>query len=291
MAIDESMDQAPKIVELYDFYDALSDKHYRYTSDISDVTYTNLYTACRIKRSSILQRIDMEPDTINITLPATLAFVSSIITCPINPLTVTISRGSGANFIVICTAAIIDFSFNRNECTLKCKSGLYELQKKIPNIFYQSLCNNRLGDSVCGITLNNYKIIGEVTSISGENNTVIAMTTNTNDSFGQSFADVYALIVGLAYPYGLKYFKSGYLQITIGGSVQKREILDWSFAGVTATFYIQYPLIGLTVSNLVDVYPGCLRDAASCVYKFDDNRDHFSGMPVIPQASELGMRV
>ena len=70
---------------------------------------------------------------------------------------------AGAGFYSIRFVGRASASYNRREMTLDCVSIFDSLNVSVPRNIYKEPCNNRLFDSVCGLTKSDYKYEGTAT--------------------------------------------------------------------------------------------------------------------------------
>jgi len=128
---------------------------------------------------------------------------------------------------------------------------------------FQASCDAALGDSRCGVDLNDpaFKATGTVLSISGD----------------RGFA-----VSGLS-GFAEGWFALGTLQWLTGTNTgRKAEVLDHGIIGVDITVaLLEAPVRSVEVGNTFDIYAGCDKRFETCQSKFA-NVANFRGFPHIP---------
>lgn len=248
----EATQQQPASAEVYNFWN--NSLYYRYTSHDTDLTIDgNVYTHVAIKRGTI----SFDPKGLgtktSIEAPVTGPFLSYVSNQPFVPLQVAIKKyylDDLATSLLLFSGFVKTAKVADHVAVAECLPSEYELERKIPRILFQPNCNFELFDARCGLTEATYLVNANVT-VSG--NTLVS------DDFG-AFAN--------------GYFDSGY--VVFGNDI--RMITQH----VHNTLYLHVAFgVELTSGSLVTVYPGCLKDPATCKNKFN-NLSNFLGMPYIP---------
>jgi len=166
--------QKLSFAELYEF-ELTTGITYYYTSHSENINWGGqLYTTVPLQRSPISQKMNLESDTVQISLAnMTSEFASVIQKNILDGAKVTIKRiaydgdaGVGAYLILFVGRASV--SHNRQTVILSGVSILDSLNVQTPCSLYQEPCNNRLFDAPCNLTKSNYKYQGTATSDGGD---------------------------------------------------------------------------------------------------------------------------
>jgi len=142
---------------------------------------------------------------------------------------------------------------------------------------YTPGCRADLGDSRCGINLDDWTETGQVTAVGVGK----FAATITEQHPGQGHETYY----GSA---GTDWFTGGLLTWTSGGNagssveVRKWDIEAWPGLGNVHVFYLALPTTEtIQVGDQFEVYAGCLKTVDHCAYKFS-NIANFRGEPYVP---------
>lgn len=178
-----------KIAEIYDVLLSSGFHHY-FTSHDQDITWGDpdaLYQAVPITRNNIGMNINLEIDTVEITLANISGELYSYAQLNVlDAVQITIKRiiwsesGSYASGMeVTMFVGIADVEFNRQELKLKCRSILDSLNITVPKGLYQEPCIHSLFDEGCALTQSDFAKSGTTSDASSDQYTVIDATSGT----------------------------------------------------------------------------------------------------------------
>ena len=213
------------------------------------------YTAVPIKRSSF--NVDLVQGVVrcNIQAPVTTFFAQYIASYPIIPVTVEINK----YYMDDLTTGRLKFygtvkgiTIQKRIASAECVSSMDELNRKIPRVIVQSLCNNALGDDICEYVV--AAVAVTVLDISTDG-TVLTLTNIA------PLANWYG-----GYKYGIITFNNDQRLVT--GQVDDQVS-------------IHFPFRDLAVGSVVNISIGCDKRAYVCRWKFN-NLNNFVGMPYVP---------
>jgi uncharacterized phage protein (TIGR02218 family) len=235
----------------------------RYTSWPSDVTFLgSTYEAKPIKRSNLSHDLEFGSVAVNITALLSNTFKQYVGNQPIEPTRITIYRALSSDltdYIVVFTGNVKHVTISGQQVQARCESKSDYLTKRIPQIIYQSYCNNDLFDARCGLNAAAYKVTGTVSSVSG--NTLVSSAWNN----GNGYPD--------------QWFKGG--RAVFGTDM--RLIVDHT----DDTLTLQIPFGSDVIAGVnVDAYPGCDGSPATCKNKFNNLLNHL-GMSYIPSRNPV----
>lgn len=228
---------------------------YYYTSYIEGLVFRGVaHEAASIKRSGFTVDTQFGKVEINLTAPVSDVFAEYIANLPIEPVTLTIRRAIKSDltdYILLFTGRVKSVTIKDLVATAKCEAQSSLLSAKLPRIIYQAFCNHDVFDGGCLLSSVLWRVVTNVTGISGY--------TITSTDFG-AFAD--------------GYFTGGRVQ----HSTDFRLITN--HVGNDLTLHLPFDA-RLAVGGEVTALPGCDGDPETCKDKFN-NLDNFLGMPYVP---------
>lgn len=246
-------------VELYQF--SRNAKIWRFTSAEADVgDSTETWVSSPITRTAVETTTEQARNALTLTVPRDFDIADLFrIAPPTDVIALTVyryHRGEEDDVAVIWIGRVLNVSFEGARAIITCepvsasmkRQGLRRLyQKQCPHVLYQQ------GEGQCNVDKEAHKIDTTVTAISGVTVTVAAL---------------------LAKQYG-----GGWIQYEdADGNFERRFIR--SFSGLVLT--INFPFIGLAVTDPVTVFPGCNHTMAICDSEYA-NIDNYGGtMPYGP---------
>ena len=253
----EASSQSGRPVELYEFLNGAT--AYRYTSADGDVIYAgNTYTAVPISRGSV----EATAETARLALDIACAIDLPVLDLfsfmpPENVVLVTLRRmhaGDG-EAIVLWMGRVLNVSWNPASADIHCESVYTSLKRTGLRRLYQNQCPLVLYGPGCNLDRMSFDLSRTVSTVSGVTITVTTMA---------GYAD--------------GYFAGGYLEWERTTGVFERRMVR---SQVGAAVTISFPIMGLSASDTVILYPGCDHTLATCEGKFD-NRLNYGGQPYYP---------
>ena len=247
--------QQQEYAELYEFI--VGNVTTYYTSYNVDVVFQgNTYLARPIKRSNFTfsERI-RSTVKVNISAPVEDAIAKFIANTPAIPIRVKILRVflTTDDNIILFDGEVVDVTISKNVGTIVVENNT-ELSQKIPKMIFQSRCNNSLFDSVCKVDR-------------AEREVLAIVTVDNSDLVSSTFA---------LYPDN--YFTMGHTQ-------KSDDIrLITNHVGDRITLQIPFPQSTLETGDQISAWPGCKKDAETCITKFN-NFENFVGFPYIPNSN------
>lgn len=148
---------------------------------------------------------------------------------------------------------------SETEATISVSAWTELLNVSMPSDVYQSSCQNVLGDAVCGIDLETFKVAGVVQAVTSA-----------------SIFDTDLAAAAGAYDLGTILFTTG------PNTGVKKTVKTFAFGGLVTTI-IGFPAPPNT-GDAFFAYPGCRLSVANCDSPFN-NRIHFRGTPFVPEAT------
>lgn len=252
-------------VELYRFTHGST--IYLYTSsDEQQTDGSEVYDPTVISRSEINQSQEDNAGNIEVSVPRDNAVAALFIPyMPSTPVGLRILRQHRLDideeFIVAFVGKVLScrFESDPSAAVLTCGPISEVFRRTVPGVIYQPQCNHALYSPGCGIDKLAFKVTGTVSAISGD--------TVTSTAFG-AFAN--------------GWFNNGWLQ--------KGNDVRWVIDHVGNVVTLMNPFQNLAVSDSVDAYPGCNRDEATCLSKFNNLANHF-GFSRIPTKNPFNTSV
>lgn len=142
----------------------------------------------------------------------------------------------------------------QKEVTLLCVDKTYLLEREMLRVLFQSGCNWRVFDALCGLDRDDWKVGSPpdrtITAVNGNELTVSNLGVYAND-----------------------YFTGGFLEL----NGHKHTILDHTNPN---KIWVLFQHTDLVVGQAVILYPGCDGNLATCGAKFSNN--NFLGFPFVP---------
>lgn len=250
-------------VELYKF--TLGTLKYRYTSDTVVHTYNSeLYTPLTISRSEIEQTEVLNRTNLKIHMPRDTA-VAELFKAysPGEVVTVQVFRyhPDDGNFALIWTGRVIAPEWSGVKATLNCEPITTALKRNGLRRGYQAQCPHVLYGVDCGVNQLTYRTTDVVTTIDGV-----------------------TLEVGAASAFANDYFSGGFAQWFDSDGVQQTRFIS-DHAGSTITLSAKFQ--GISVSDTVNLFPGCKHVMTDCDGKFN-NSENYGGFAHVPDHTPFG---
>jgi len=262
----ETSKEAGRPIELFEF--TIGTTTYRYTSAEDDVTYSAaIYTSEPIMRTSpTLTSSENGRQQMEIVLPSNnqiaQRYVGIVPAEAVRLRVLQFHRGDSPNGVVLWSGRVVSAKYERRGavCRLFSVSSEAALSRPCPGRKFQSLCNHKLGDSLCQVDLESEKYTGVVTDAEAAVITVAGVSSQ-----GPDWA--------------------------VGGTVvwgTERRLVLAPQSGDDLTLRLPFPVT--PIGQTVDVYPGCDHLISTCDSKFS-NTVNFGGYPFVPTKNpfESGM--
>ena len=236
--------------------------------------YTYLSGNPRIDRSALSQKTGIEVSTVKIDVYPTAndiigngLWLQALQRGFFDGAAVTISRAFAPAWgqpvtgtIILMAGRVADAKFGRSKVTIEVNSWTEILKNPMPRTYYQSPCNNTLGDARCGVNVPAFAEIGSITYV--ENASIFAVNNYAPAGF---------------FTYG---------RMTMTSGLCNTETRPIAFAGGPAPggqeFVLQIPFSRApAVGDTFLAYPGCDKTKFTCQTKYN-NLSNFTGYPFIP---------
>jgi len=251
-------------IELYEFY--VLGQYWRYTNAEAAVVFLGAeFTPIpRLKRSSIKSTQNVERNEITISVrgdtPIAMEYLQGP---PSEPVAVRIyqKHRDDPDYIVRYRGRVQNCSWVDNGATaeLQCTQINWSLKQPGLRRSFQFACPYPLFEQGCNLNRNAFEVTATVTVINAR---VLTLSFSTT-------------------AYESNYFAGGYVSWTREtGRRDRRMILDSS----SNTVRMQLTSIGLSVGDIVTLYPGCNHTTDACHSKFNNTRN-YGGFPFIPESS------
>lgn len=280
-------------IELYEFIHGNGVDEWYFTSADEEITYGGeTYTPVNLKRGNF--RIEANPGTseLRLTVPVDNAIAQLFRNySPSNPIDLTIKRkhrqDGAATHIVIWNGRISSVLFTSSFATIICENYLSLLKRISPRYRHQLMCQHSLGDTRCGIDLENDTDPG---AGNYDQSQAFKLTPVNIDEFQAGdktrikSSSLNFEAENIVYH---SFFTGGYAIHDLGGNptYQKRLIIKHDGndpeADNKGEIEIIHPFDDLIVDDDITVYAGCNRSRPMCIAKFD-NLANFGGFPFIP---------
>lgn len=235
---------------------------YYYTSANEDIVYDgNTYTPAPIARTAVQTQTQFEASTVKINTVLMDPVVEFIASNPTDIVNIKILRlfSDQAPYEagVIFIGQIKHVSFQGIAAQVECQGFENAIRRPIPKFRYQPTCNWSLYDMHCKVSSAYPNNWGDAITAMSENGLYLTM--------GRSWAT--------------DFFTRGFV---IFNNSHRRMIVD-SGPGSTGhdIMYLRYPIPGLKVGDIVQLYAGCDGTMETCLNKFN-NINNFMGFPYIP---------
>jgi uncharacterized phage protein (TIGR02218 family) len=168
--------------------------------------------------------------------------------------------------ITMLGGRVADATFGRTKAEIEVNSWTELLSNQMPRAYYQSGCNNVLGDVRCGVNRNLFAEVGEI------------IGTDTTAGFATNL------------PAGQNWLAYGFLTMTTGVCAGESRPIAFNSGptGYGNRIQLQVPLSVMpAVGDFFVAYAGCDKTSGTCQNKFN-NIGRFAGYPFIP-APETAM--
>lgn len=247
--------------ELYLFY--RSGKSWAYTSSHRTITFDG--TAYR---PSVIQRDDFELSdesssaTVQVHLSRKLAVVPQFMAgMPPTPVWLRIYRGHEgdpeAEVVSLFHGQVTTFQRKGGEVRLGCASVQSAMEKRIPRMTVQQMCNHALYDPACGVRADEYAIDGEISHIAANSGRItIPQLVGKKDD----------------------YYTAGIVLFPASGD---RAFIVRHLGASNQVELLNHPPGQVVVGAPVTVYAGCDRSVDTCRERFG-NLANFMGFPFLP---------
>ena len=162
--------------------------------------------------------------------------------------------------VTLMKGRVADATFGRSKLEIEVNSWTELLSNQMPRAYYQSPCNNTLGDARCGVDRNLYAEAGEI------------IGPDTGAVFSTSL------------PAGANWMAYGILTMTSGVCAGESRPIAYN-SGPAATgnvIQLQVPLsLVPALGDTFVAFAGCDKTMGTCKGKFN-NLGRFAGYPFIP---------
>lgn len=267
-ATDDASKHGGRPVELFRYRGTYV--NFYYTSGAREVIFQapdddepHTYVPLNMKRSEMkvtTQNDDVNDVTVQMPVSTDLVAIYGFQIAP-PALVCTIFRGHGSNFIRYWSGDVENVNVVKGTATIRIPSRLSAtLQSDLPNVYYQTPCNNSIFDDVCGVPYGDWSESVTITAIDGKAITL----SGVGDLGGQ--------LVG-----GEVVLPSG-----------ERRMITTQEANVVT---VNYPFAGAEVSDAITIATGCnLDQLGDCKNRYNNVRRH-TGFKFIPPANifEVGL--
>jgi uncharacterized phage protein (TIGR02218 family) len=253
-------------IELFEFARGASE-YWRYTSADTDQSYLGeTYRAIAIQRNGLEVSQNVETVSLVVTMPVTADLPQLYIASPpSSPIAFTLRRyhGGDTEVVSIWPGRVVNVEFKEEIAEVTCESVYTSLKRPTLRRLYQRSCPHVLYNEVvgsCNLNKDAFKVTATLSAVSG--------VTLTSPTFGGYLAG---------------YFTGGFVEVTSGGHINRRFVVDHSGSDIT----LNLQLTGAAVGFDIDAYPGCAHNLSDCQYKFN-NILNYGGTPWIPDKNPLG---
>jgi uncharacterized phage protein (TIGR02218 family) len=257
----ELSNQSSAPVVLYEF--KMGSNYWRYTSgDVALIANGQNFDPLVISDSGLVQSGDIHNDDVTITLPKSSGVVALFNgTPPSAPLYLYIRRKNrgqsdapiiwvgNVNSAKITTAAAAE---------LTCRMLTASFDRNGLRLCYTRGCPHALYDQNCQVPKSSYAVTLPIASLSGD---VIIAT---------GFAS-----------YASGWFSNGFIEWVLLPGVMERRAIEYHSGNV---IQLLGATDGLTVGQYITAYPGCNRNTADCIGKYN-NLLNYGGFPHMPGKS------
>jgi uncharacterized phage protein (TIGR02218 family) len=226
-----------------------------------------------IERSAISQKTGLQVSSIKVTVyPKSsdtiggLSWLQSLRRGYFDGASVEIDRAFApawgqplTGIITMLKGRVADAKFGRSKAEIDVNSWTELLSNQMPRRYYQSGCNNVLGDPFCGVNVAAYGEAGTITQVENASVFLTTLPANTN------------------------WFAYGYITMATGVcATETRPIISNYLVPPSNTVQLQVPLSQApSVGDVFIAYPGCDKTLGTCQTKFN-NLARFAGFPFIP---------
>ena len=234
----------------------------------------------RVERSSISQSTGLQVSSVKVTVYptdadtiASVPWLAALHRGMFDGAAVTIQRAFAPSWtqpitgvITMLGGRVADATFGRSKAEIEVNSWTELLSNQMPRFYYQSPCNNVLGDARCGVNRDLFAEYGTITGVNTAANFVTTLPAIQN---------------WLAY--GVMLMQTG---VCAGES--RPVIFNSGPTPSGNNIALQIPFsVNPHVGDVFIGYAGCDKTSGTCQYKFN-NIGRFAGYPFIP-APETAM--
>lgn len=244
-------------IELYRFTLGITGT-WRYTS--ADITINHGgfdFTPAIISRGEIQGTKEDTNATVEVTLDPTLLVARQLRegTTP-QPLMLTIIRRhrglAEAQAVVIFSGEVGSIELADELMVLTCIPMQRAVQRRVPRMLYQTMCNNNLYDSICQVNPLDYTDAGTIDAVASGGRVL-------------TVSEASAQVDG--------WYNGGWVQL----GIQRAFIMHHIGSELT----LLTPLVGAAAGTEIEMVAGCDRSHTMCEDKFN-NLSNFMGFPKIP---------
>jgi uncharacterized phage protein (TIGR02218 family) len=224
-----------------------------------------LYRPAAIERGEIEMSEESSSAMLDVTLERRLAVVPQFLRgLPPEPVWLRVHRGhrdlDDNQVVTLFWGQVAAATRESGRLKLQCASVQAALEKRIPRMVYQRMCNHALYDAGCGVDPEQWKTLDTVHEVMSDGRVVLAGGAATKPT------DHYTAGVLRVAETGERAFISAHTQVTV-----LRH----------ARLTLMHRPEGLAPGMAVEVYAGCDRRVTTCGEKFA-NVANFTGFPFFP---------
>lgn len=248
-------------IEIYRFYQGVN--IWRYTSADKEVIYNGeKYTPIPISRTGIDQSKELKAGSIDITVPRDNPLAGKYIaTNPASAVWLTILRYHRAddNARVIFIGRVTNVKFQGSRATISVSPIQDIVDRMVPRITFQGICNHILYSPYCGIAPDAYRVNAILEAVNQEDLVSNVFSSKPNGWFNNGYVvlgDQYRMIVSHS-----------------GNTVKLLAPLEKAYAGL-----------------VVFAYAGCDRSRQTCIDKFN-NLTNYLAWNYIPSKNPFDVGV
>lgn len=232
-------------IELYEF--RLGTEEFNLSTAATEETFASVtYDPVTISRTNLIAGPEERTEVISIEIDAAHPLPRKYINIvPGTAATLTIKRvhRSDGQTVVIFKGVVrsVGFSNNGTRALIAVLPLTRGLSKSVPRLLYSSICNHVLYDSRCGVQRLDFRFIGTVTVIDGNDYTIPGVAASVANPA-----------------------TSGFIKI---GNTDFRLIRSQS--GDVLTLLLPFNTTDVDVGTEVEVFAGCDHTIATCKTQFD----------------------
>jgi uncharacterized phage protein (TIGR02218 family) len=284
---------SPDLAALFDTRNFVSADLYSFTLPDGGVSYLTsadknltwagqayVSGAPRVERSAISQKTGLQVSSVKVTVYptdadtiASVPWLAALHRGMFDGAAVTIQRAFAANWtqpitgvITMLSGRVADATFGRSKAEIEVNSWTELLSNQMPRFYYQSPCNNVLGDARCGVNRNLFAEEGVITGVNSAANLVTTL------------------------PAGQNWLTYGVMEMQTGACAGESRpiIFNSGPASYGNNIALGIPFsVNPSIGDVFVAYAGCDKTSGTCRYKFN-NIGRFAGYPFIP-APETAM--
>lgn len=259
MSVDFSKIELDKFFSLYKI-DYISTSWYYTDADHSITMGGNTYLPATIKHGDIIKDTELHKIQLEITMPINPMVQRYIATAPPAKTFVTIylySESDPPEYFIAFKGEITKITIGQNNSCTVMLEEYCAIAIKLPRLLIQPACNHILFDSGCGLVKSSWKVSATVQNFQGDYRFI-----QSTDFV--SYPDNY-------FRQGIMEFEGDYRHISYSNGIE----VD-----------IQTPFYDLEIGDIVFLYPGCDKSAATCRDKFS-NLANYLGCPYVPRKNPV----